>query len=84
MDLVHYPATLAPKSRSQSVATQCADNAHSISRSVRVRCSTDGSWSGETPQCECDEGYRAKIYEDRQFCEGRLTYVIPQILIPIC
>ena len=53
-DLVRYPTTLAPVSGSVTVTTQCADNAHRTSSSLNVRCNHDGSWSGHTPQCECD------------------------------
>ena len=58
--LVHYPTTLSPVSGSVSVTTQCADNAHiSNSTCPNVTCTSNCSWSGETPQCQCDEGYQS-------------------------
>ena len=59
MGLVRYPTTLAPASGSRTVATQCADNAHLTSSCPNVECTSVGVWSGEIPQCECDEGYQA-------------------------
>ena len=64
--LVRYPTTLAPASGSVTVTTQCADNAHGFSLSVR--CTSTGSWTGTTPQCECDTGYRVN---GGQLCEGK-------------
>ncbi|CAI8007483.1 hypothetical protein GBAR_LOCUS5223, partial [Geodia barretti] len=68
--LVRYPTTLAPASGSAAVTTQCADNAHvRTGSSLSVRCSSSGSWSGTTPQCECDTGYRAVTVSGRQICQ---------------
>ncbi|CAI8007479.1 hypothetical protein GBAR_LOCUS5223, partial [Geodia barretti] len=68
--LVRYPTTLAPASGSVTVTTQCADNAHvRTGFSLSVRCSSSGSWSGTTPQCECDTGYRAVTVSGRQICQ---------------
>ncbi|CAI8015992.1 Ephrin type-A receptor 2, partial [Geodia barretti] len=69
--LVRYPTTLAPASGSVTVATQCADNAHvRTGFSLNVRCSSSGGWSGTTPQCECDTGYRAVTLSGRQICQS--------------
>ena len=68
MGLVHYPATLAPNSGSQTVTTQCADNA-SPTTSLSVTCRSDGRWSG-SPQCQCNSGYRAVNVNERQLCQG--------------
>ena len=68
--LVRYPTTLAPASGSVTVTTQCADNAHFRSgSSLSVRCTSSGSWSGTTPVCECDTGYRAVSVSGRQICQ---------------
>ena len=68
--LVHYPTTLAPRG-SVNVNAQCADNAHiRSSSSLRVRCTSSG-WIGNIPDCECDNGYRLKSFNWRQFCEGK-------------
>ena len=70
--LVHYPTTLAPVSGSKSVTTECADNAHIKSGfSLRVICHFNGNWSGVTPQCECNDGYRPATDNRKLFCEGR-------------
>ncbi|CAI8041854.1 Ephrin type-B receptor 3 (Fragment), partial [Geodia barretti] len=72
--LVRYPTTLAPASGSVTVATQCADNAHiRTGFSLNVRCSSSGSWTGTTPQCECDTGYRAVTVSGRQTCQSLNT-----------
>ena len=68
--LVHCPTTLAPASGSVTVTTQCADNAHVRSgSSLSVRCTSSGSWSGTTPVCECDDGYRVATVSGRQICQ---------------
>ena len=68
MGLVHYPKTLAPNSGSQTVTTQCADNA-SPTTSMNVTCSSTGSWSG-SPQCQCNTGYQTVTSNGRQICQG--------------
>ena len=69
--LVHYPTTTAPVSGSVTVTTQCADNADIFnSTSLNVTCTSSGSWSGETPQCQCDEGYQSNNISGTQICEG--------------
>ena len=67
--LIRFPTTLAPIRGSVTVFTQCADNAHRTSSSMRVTCSSSGRWSG-SPQCECDEGYRGVTVAGRQSCAG--------------
>ena len=49
--------------------TQCADNAHRISSSMSVSCTSSGSWCGKTPQCECDIGYHAVTVDGMQICQ---------------
>ena len=68
MGLVRYPTTLAPASGTQSVTTQCADNAHRTSSSLSVTCSSSGIWGGQTPQCQCDSGYQTATVNERQIC----------------
>ena len=68
--LVRYPTALAPVSGSVNVTTQCADNAHRTSSSLNVSCTSSGNWSGTTPQCQCDTGYRAVTVSGRQICQG--------------
>ena len=69
--LVRYPATLAPVSRSVTVTTQCADNSHiRTGSSLNVTCTSNGSWSGTTPQCECDEGHSEVNINGTLACKG--------------
>ena len=68
--IVHYPTTLAPVSGSVPVTTQCADNAHRTSSSLTVLCTSSGSWSGATPQCQCNTGYREVTVSGRHICQG--------------
>ena len=69
--LVRYPTTLAPVSGSVTVTTQCADNAHTInSTSPNVTCTSNGSWSGQTPQCQCHEGYYEVTVNGTLTCQG--------------
>ena len=75
--LVHYPTTRAPVSGSVTVTTQCADNAHIIdTASHNVTCESDGSWSGQIPQCECDFKYNEVIVNGRHICHGEITQLI--------
>ena len=76
MGLVRYPCTLAPSNGTLSVTTQCADNAHRISSSLSVTCSSSGIWDSQTPQCQCDSGYQTATVNGRQICQGRFTHVI--------
>ena len=74
LGLVRYPTTLAPASGSVTVTTQCADNAHVRSgSSLSVGCTSSGSWSGTTPVCECDTGYRAVTVGGRQICQSKTS-----------
>ena len=69
--LVHYPPTSAPATGLVTVTVKCAENAHIInSTGLNVTCTSNGSWSGETPQCECDEGYHNVNVSGTQMCEG--------------
>ena len=68
--LVRYPTTLPPVSGSVTVTTQCADNAHKTSSSLTALCTSSGSWSGATPQCQCDTGYREVTVSGRLICQG--------------
>ena len=70
--LVRYPTTLAPVGVSGylPVITQCADNAHNTSLSLEVSCFSGGRWSGKTPQCECDSGYRAVTVNRKEICQS--------------
>ena len=53
-----------------TVTTQCADNAHIRSgSSLNVTCVSNGSWSGQTLQCECDVGHHnITTIDGRQIC----------------
>ena len=56
--LVYYPRTQAPSNGSVAITAECAVNAHTTNTStLNVNCAYNGSWFGQTPQCECDEGY---------------------------
>ena len=60
-----------------TVITQCADNAHVRSgSSLSVRCTSTASWSGTTPVCECDAGYRAATVSGRQICRSKPCFII--------
>ena len=75
--LVNYPATTAPESGSLTVKARCADNAHIRSgSSLSVRCTSSGSWSGTTPVCECDAGYRAATVSGRKICQSKPCFII--------
>ena len=79
MDLVRYQTTSAPAPviGSVTVTTQCADNAHiRTGSSLDIMCNSDGIWSGTTPQCDCDTGYRVVTVEGRQQCEGIANEVV--------
>ena len=73
--LVHYPTTTAPVTGSVAVTTQCADNAHIYSPS-NVTCTSNGSWSGQIPQCECDSNYYEAKVGGRQICLGKMTHLV--------
>ena len=71
--LVRYPTTLAPVIGTQSVTTQCADNAHRTSSSLRVTCDSGGNWGSQTPRCQCNTGYRTAIVNGKQICQSELS-----------
>ena len=72
-DLAHFPTTLAPISGSKPVTTRCADNAHTrTGSSLDVTCSSDGTWSVQIPQCDCDTGYRKISENGRKKCKGKI------------
>ena len=68
--LVRYPHTQAPASGTQSVTTQCADNAHSTISSLSVTCDSGGNWGSQTPRCQCNSGYQTATVNGRQICQG--------------
>ena len=70
--LVHYPTTPAPVNGMVTVTSQCADNAHSDSSTMRVSCDSNGIWSNHTtPECHCNDGYRIlDITGETPLCEG--------------
>ena len=71
MGLVYYPSTLAPDFGTKDVLARCADNARLVgSISLSVRCTSSGTWPGQTPECQCDDGYREYTEENRQICQG--------------
>ena len=65
---MHYPTTLAPLYGPETVNTECADNA--AGSSLSVQCEANGYWSGDTPECYCNDGYHAETVEGRQICRG--------------
>ena len=90
--LVRYPSTLAPLSGSKIVYTHCADNAQRADNAdLSVTCSSDGVWSGSTPECQCDTGYSVVTDSDigYEICQGSidrntdtLSHIYPIIAIP--
>ena len=76
MGLVYYPTIRSPVSGLVSVTTRCADNAHRTSSSLSVSCTSSGKWSGTTPHCQCDTGYRPVTVIGRQICEtqGKIIF----------
>ena len=78
--LVHYPPTSAPFNGSVTVTVECSENAHIInSTSLNVTCTSNGSWSGETPQCQCHEGYYTVNVSGTQRCQGKQHKYEPQV-----
>ena len=74
VDLVHYPRTTAPATGSVTECAQCAENAHTqAGSSLTVTCSSTGSWTGQTPVCECDTGYEAATVSGVQICQGQYS-----------
>ena len=78
VELVRYPATLAPVTGSLPVAAKCADNAHRIT-GLSVTCTSSGSWSGVSPQCVCNQGYLAAHYNGEMICQGRVHSLIMRV-----
>ena len=82
--LVRYPTTQAPASGSLTVTTQCADNAHvRTGSSLSVGCSSSGSWTGTTSQCECNDGYRAVTVSGRQICQTQSKNLSTSLYIAV-
>ena len=60
--LVHYPTTLVAVGEP---TVQCVDNAHiKPDSSLNVTCGSNGSWSGDIPVCECDDGHHVTTDEE--------------------
>ena len=78
--LVRYPTTLAPASGSVTVTTQCADNATIVnSTTLNVTCTSNGSWSGVTLVCECDDRYHEVYVNATEMCRGKqksITFLV--------
>ena len=70
--LVHYSATLVAVDKPRAVTAQCVDNAHiKPGSSLNVTCGSNGSWSGEIPVCECDDGHHVTTDEEgSEICQG--------------
>lgn len=65
--LVYYPTTLG----NHRASVKCIDHAISIEPDFSVWCGSDGQWStAQNPQCQCIDGYRVSLQEERAFCEG--------------
>lgn len=75
MGLVHYNTTRAPSSGSVTVTIQCADNARGFN--LNVSCNFDGTWSGSTPQCECNSGYQSATVNGKQICSYIIAAQLP-------
>ena len=82
MGLVRYPHTQAPASGTQSVTTQCADNAHRTSSSLIVTCDSSGNWGSQSPRCQCNSGYRAVTVNGRQICQGKVVLLDYTLTLP--
>ena len=70
--LVRYPTTIAPTVGSVVTTAECADNAYRTSSDLAIECTASGSWSGLTPQCECQSGYREVSENGKVICQGAL------------
>ena len=78
---------LASLSGSVTVTLQCADNAHiKTSSSLNVSSTSNGNWSGETPRCQCDEGYHKVNVSGTQICEGEqiAAAIISLYILCVC
>ena len=61
---------------SVTVIAHCADYAHSTS-GMNITCTSDGSWSGTSPVCQCIDGYRLIITENtKQLCEDIKSFSV--------
>ena len=80
--LVHYPVTQAPETGTTPVTTACVQNAHLTagSSSLSVTCDPSGIWGGQSPQCECDEGFvEGTDQSGDQICRGIYIIVFPAV-----
>ena len=67
--LARYPTVFG----NSSAEVRCADNSHRKGSDFQVFCDASGTWSGgQTPQCLCNEGYRAVTKSGRGTCEGSI------------
>ena len=69
-----------------TVTTKCADNSHifnstSLNSSRNVLCVSDGNWSGQIPECQCDEGYHEMNVSGTQICQGELISIFYVFMI---
>ena len=64
--LVYYPTTFG----NEWAEIRCADHAHRITIEDSVLCDSNGDWSNQSPECQCDSGNRQTTGNGRQICEG--------------
>ena len=77
--LVHYPTTLVAVGEP---TVQCVDNAHiKPDSSLNVRCGSNGSWSGDIPVCECDDGHH--VTTDEEGREAKVSKMFMRVFVCI-
>ena len=64
--LVRFPTKLG----NSWAVVRCADNAHSSAALQFVLCDASGTWGMDSNQCQCNEGYRMVMANEREYCEG--------------